>query len=397
MKLTKLIALASAACMAVSLTACTSSEAAGNQTTVTEITEEESTLKTYIPTTEYVKPLGRTHLLNDTLWMAFSGSGAEFTFNGTSASVTIAGDANAANPNNEDNQARIGIYVNGERIIDDMINAAEETYTVFESEIPQDCTVTIVKLSETAMSTAGIKSIEVDSETGISPTPAKEHFIEFIGDSITCGYGVDDENRDHHFSTKTEDVTKAYAYKTAQNLNADYSMVSISGYGIISGYSDGKKKVSNQTIPQYYDKLGFSYGAYNGQTPSSVKWDFSSYTPDLIVINLGTNDDSYTLTDSDKQMEYCNAYVEFLKEIREHNPDAKILCTLGVMGDRLYQYIELAVYNYTEETGDTNISTMKFDVQSPDDGYAADWHPTEATHTKAADKLTNEIKALMGW
>lgn len=49
--------------------------------------------------------------------------------------------------------------------------------------------------------------------------------MEFIGDSITCGYGVDDPDKEHHFKTATEDVTKAYAYKTALALNADYSMV----------------------------------------------------------------------------------------------------------------------------------------------------------------------------
>ena len=67
------------------------------------------------------------------------------------------------------------------------------------------------------------------------------------------------------------------------------------------------------------------------------------------------------------------------------------------MGDRLYPYVEKAAADYTAQTGDTNISTMKFDVQSPDDGYAADWHPTEATHTKASAKLVEKIKEYMGW
>lgn len=39
---------------------------------------------------------------------------------------------------------------------------------------------------------------------------------------------------------------------------------------------------------------------------------------------------------------------------------------------------------------------MKFDVQNQADGYAADWHPTEATHEKAAQKLTDEIKSILG-
>lgn len=353
---------------------------------------------TYAPTSENVKTLGRTMLTDDDmLWLAFSGSGAEFTFNGTKAEVVIAGDDNAEKPGNEDNQARVAIYVNGERVVDDMIDHAEETYTVFESETPAECDVKIVKLSETAMSTCAVKSVTVDSEEGIKPAEKKEHFIEFVGDSITCGYGVDDEVKEHHFSTKTEDVTKTYAYKTAEKLDADYSMVSISGYGIISGYSDGKKKVAEQQLPKYYDKLGFSYGTFGGKKVSGQAWDFTGYTPDVIVVNLGTNDESYTKNKEDRIKDYTDSYVDFLKDIRSHNPDSQIICTLGIMGNGLYPYVEQAVQTYTEETGDTKVTAMAFDIQSQSDGYAADWHPTEATHEKAAEKLAGEIKSVMGW
>ena len=55
-----------------------------------------------------------------------------------------------------------------------------------------------------------------------------ERAIEFIGDSITCGYGVDDEVAEHHFATGTEDTTRAYALRTARKLGVDYSLVSLS-------------------------------------------------------------------------------------------------------------------------------------------------------------------------
>jgi hypothetical protein len=67
------------------------------------------------------------------------------------------------------------------------------------------------------------------------------------------------------------------------------------------------------------------------------------------------------------------------------------------MGDRLYPFVEQAVQQYTQETGDSNISAMKFDVQLAADGYAADFHPSQATHRKAADRLTAHIKELMKW
>ena len=398
MRMKRIISIVCAAALsAMTFSACggnggSDAEAADN--TVTEEVHDMNTETSYKATEENVKLLGRTYFNEDKLYCALSGTGAEFTFTGTKCSVTVMGDSNSGNPANADNQARVGIYVNGERVIDDMVDNLIEVYDVFESETAQDVTVSVVKLSESPMSTIAISDIKVTGSV-IAPTPAKDVLIEFIGDSITCGYGADDPVKEHNFSTKTEDVTKAYAYKTAAALNADYSMVSFSGYGIISGYTNDKK-VSAQTVPQYYTKLGYSWASNGSFVPANVDWDFSKRQPDVIVINLGTNDDSYTKTDSERKMEYCTEYVEFLKLIREKNPDAKILCTLGVMGDRLYEYVQLAALNYTEETGDTNISTMKFDVQLPDDGYSADWHPSITTHDKAAEKLTNEIKALLG-
>ncbi len=349
----------------------------------------------YSPTEENVKLLGRTAYINDTLCCALSGTGVEFEFTGTKCTITVTGDSTSTSSSAADNQARIGIYVNGERVIDDMVDKSEEVYNVFESETEKKVTVSLVKLSESANSTIGIKEIKAVG-TAIKPTEKKEKLIEFIGDSITCGYGVDDPDKNHHFSTKTEDVTKTYAYKTAQSLGADYSMVSFSGYGIISGYSGDGKKVANQILPPLYDKLGFTWSSNSLFSPSNEEWDFSKRCPDAIVINLGTNDDSYTKDNKELQEEYSEAYKEFIKTVREKNPDAKILCILGVMGDRLFPYVQQAVDNYKADTGDENVHALKLAVQSAGDGYGADWHPSEATHQKVAEKVADKIKEILG-
>ncbi|MCM1022894.1 MAG: GDSL-type esterase/lipase family protein [Prevotella sp.] len=395
MKKSRIISVLGAAALCLlTLSSCgDSSQADAAETTAAEV-HDMNTETSYKATAENVKLLGRTYFNEDKLYCALSGTGAEFSFTGTKCTVNVSGDSGAANASNADNQARVGIYVNGERVIDDMVDNLRETYDVFESDTPQDVTVSIVKLSESPMSTIAIGDIKVTGSV-IKPTADKDVLIEFIGDSITCGYGADDPVKENHFSTKTEDVTKAYAYKTAQLLDADYSMVSFSGYGIISGYSDGKKKVTEQQVPKYYTKLGYSWASNGSFVPASIDWDFTVRRPDVVVVNLGTNDDSYTGSDEERQLEYSAAYVEFLKTIREKNPDAKILCTLGIMGDRLFEYVQKAADDYTAETGDKNIYTMKFDVQSPDDGYSADWHPSVTTHDKAAAKLSEEIKKIL--
>ncbi len=360
-------------------------------TPTTQPQQEEN--KVYTLTEENVRRIGRT-TYEDGLWCAFSGTGAEFSFHGTKLTVKVQGDSASQNPYNEGNYARIAIYVNGVRVVDDMLNEQNREYTVIDVEQPTDAVVRIVKLSETAMSTFRIAALLTDAQATVAPTEEKETLIEFVGDSITCGYGVDDEDRDHHFSTATEDATKAYAIKTAQLLDADYSLVSISGYGIITGYSaDGETKSESQIIPKYYTKLGFSYA--NPQM-AKTEWDFSqNRQPDIVVINLGTNDDSYCKNVPERQEEYIVAYVNFLKTVREKNPDAVIVCALGIMGDNLFPCVEEAVSRFVSQTGDTRIDTLRFTPQLASDGYAADWHPTEATHEKAAAKLAEKLAEIL--
>lgn len=383
------------------LTGCSAKpEQPGNPTgdNGTNITTEDTTMelsqKNFAADEQHVKLIGRTGEAEGIRWLALSASGVEFTFTGTSAAFTIVGDNMTTNA---EKQARYAVYINGEQTMDNLVDSAEATVTVFTADEAAETTVKLLKLSEAQESTMGIKDISITSIGEAKPTAAKDLKIEFIGDSITCGYGVDDEDRDHHFKCSTEDATKAYAFKTAQALDADYSLVSYSGNGIISGYSNDGNRVTSQLVPDVYTKFAKSWGNYNGMfNVSDLDWDFSKFQPNYVVINLGTNDASYTKGDKEKVMEYIDGYVDFLKVVREKNPDAHIICSLGVMGADLMVGVKKAAEKYTEETGDTNVSTFQFKTQDGNaNGYAADWHPTAKTHDIAAAELTEYIKSLM--
>lgn len=376
-------------------------ESMSSSTTSQAVTSvaESSTVKeegtTAVLTADTAKLVGRTYLNDDVLWAAFSGAGAEFIYTGKKLDITIVGDA-ASTAGNADNYARVAVYVDGERVIDDMLDEKEKTYTAFESDSEKSVDVQIIKLSECAMSTIGIKPIKLGEGEKIEPAKARDLKIEFIGDSITCGYGVDDPDKEHHFKTSTEDVTKAYAYKTAQALDADYSMVSISGYGIISGYTDSGKK-PEQTIPQYYDKLGFSYNKFaDSLEVAGLEWNFDNYKPDIVVINLGTNDMSYAKNEM-TQAEFEEGYIEFLKQVRSHNPDSYIFCTYGVMGNTLIRSIKNVCDKYSEETGDNKVTFFTLPMQDENkNGIVADWHPSEATHEICAQRAVKTIKETLG-
>ena len=350
-------------------------------------------------TKENVRPIGRTMLFDDLLFLSLSGSGIEFEYTGRGFTLTLVGGSAAEIPDNTGNYARIAVYQNGDRIVDTQLSSKESSFRLGENVQMQTSTFRIIKLSECAMSLAGIKSITIGEGESIKPTPGNPHRIEFIGDSITCGYGVDDEDPLHVFKTATEDVTRAYAYKTAQALKADYSMFSTSGYGIISGYTgDPSVKMTNQLIPDFYEFMGFSYDKMDSiPAPMELAWNFNEYVPEVIVINLGTNDDSYCQEDQSRQQEYADAYVKFLKVVRRHNPDAMIFCVLGLMGDRLYPYVCSAAKAYTEQTGDDRITTVHLPEQDASIGYVCDYHPLESAHEKAANVLIPAIRDYMKW
>lgn len=348
--------------------------------------------RTFIATEEYVKQIGRTFLWKDTLWLSFSGTGIEFTYHSSLCEITLIGDSTTSKMYGRGKEARVAIYHNDILVVDALMDEKLKSFTLHQGEVMEG-KVRVVKLSETADSSLGIKEIKTDGSL-IKPTEDKDLKIEFIGDSITCGYGVD-EGLEGQYSTANEDATKAYAYKAALKLNADYSLVSMSGHGIISGYTDSGEINKDALIPPYYDRLGKSYGKFS--TVVSVDetlWDFHKFVPDIVVINLGTNDQSYCKEDETKRNEYVQAYVSFLKTVREKNKDAYIICTLGIMGASLYPYVEKAVEQYRMETGDQKISSIELKEQLASDGYAVDWHPSEVTHEKAANQLALYIEEM---
>ena len=105
-----------------------------------------------------LKYLGRTMTDADgTIWCALSGSGVEFRYRGTSLTVVMAGDDLTRLPKQQYEQvkteqdvdyARIAIYVNEQRIIDERLETSTKEYKIWKSENPQEITVRIQKLSE---------------------------------------------------------------------------------------------------------------------------------------------------------------------------------------------------------------------------------------------------------
>ena len=104
--------------------------------------------------------------------------------------------------------------------------------------------------------------------------------MEFIGDSISCGYG-NLKVAPCHFEAATENVHESFVQKTARYLNATTSHVQCwSGKGMVRNYGD-KSTVSKDPLPLFYGRTLAN--------DATKPWNFS-VVPDLVVISLGTND-----------------------------------------------------------------------------------------------------------
>jgi lysophospholipase L1-like esterase len=335
---------------------------------------------------ENSKLIGRTLEKDGVTWLVHSGSAMECTVTGTEASVTICGDSGINS--DEKYRPRYGVYVDGELIKDVVMSEKEQTVELFSGTSARTAAVKVMHLSEANNGCIGVKGITVTSSSTkpVKPTPKKDLTIEFIGDSITCAYGVEAESQYVGFSTSTENFSLSYAYLAAQLLDADYSAVCYSGHGIVSGYTNDGTKNTDSLVPPYYEMVG-------KPNDYQAAWDFDAHPVDVVVLNLGTNDDSYATTELEARgTEYQEKYEEFLKQIRKCNPDAHIICTLGIMGcAELYPYIEAAV----EAVGDTKITCYESPVQDMND-LGADWHPSPRTHEKNAYLLADKIAAALG-
>ncbi len=254
-----------------------------------------------------------------------------------------------------------------------------------------------------------------DDGTFAKITPRKMK-IEFIGDSITSGEGLAGGIDEWEWIPQWFCASKTYAIQTAKSLNADWNIMSQCGWGICWGW-DGN---IHTAIPPHYENVcSVMWGEYQEKLGVSQKYDFGNGS-DFVVINLGTNDNGAFFqpawkdengiehvlhtnkngeaTDEDGKKIY-DGVKSFLKNIRNHNPNAKIIWTWGMIRlTAIPKFIQNAVDDFKTENDDKNVFTLEFDamedVEKLPEDKGSRGHPGPKTHKLAAQKLTDFIKKL---
>jgi lysophospholipase L1-like esterase len=212
--------------------------------------------------------------------------------------------------------------------------------------------------------------------------------IEFIGDSITAGYGIDMWLDPSCKLAPTEDSYLAYSSVTARNFKADYFIEAWSGRGMYQNW-DGS---TDNPFPTFY-------GRTLADDPTTA-WDFSLWTPDVVVVNLGSND-AFSLPNPGPP--FVAAYEDFVGGLRRHYPRAFVI--LIVPGTMLWPQIldverplVARVVDFFRSRGDSRVSSLEFPIENEilNTAGCGD-HPSIVTHQQMAAQLADKISALTGW
>ncbi|MCI7767804.1 MAG: GDSL-type esterase/lipase family protein [Oscillospiraceae bacterium] len=340
-----------------------------------------------------VRISGRSLCENNIRYLSYTNSFVEFEFMGTAAYAELISDLT---PPEDIFRAWAGVCINGEAVPSKVFKLDEKkaVYELYRSDKPEKVRLRLMKLSEAAFSKMGIAEIRIEGELLPPPAPSSERRIEFVGDSITCGYGIDGVWNKDVFSTETENPIKSYAYKTANKCHAEFHYVSWSGMGVYSNWVEdtAEKPLDDWLVTDIYPYTDSPLERSFGRT-DFTKWDFSAYVPQVIVFNMGTNDQSWTKHIEDRCSAFCEKYYAFLEMIRKNNPDAYIVCTYGIMGTDLLEE-ETACTERFKKEHDDRIKFVPLPVQEESDGIGADWHPSEISHEKMSCILSKEINAI---
>ncbi len=260
--------------------------------------------------------------------LIYAASWVKMIFTGTSVSVTLAN--HHAYWTNE-----MGYLLDGEqgriRLRDD---DAKETYTLAENLADTRHELLFFKRMD-ACHTVTFYGFAVDDGARLfMPEPKPNRRIEVFGDSVSCGevsealdyVGKEDPVHDGQYSNSWY----SYAWMTARRLNAELHDTSQGGIALLD-YTGWFAAPEYKGVESCYDKM-----EYNPDLGQAKQWDFSRYTPHVVIVAIGQNDnhpEDYMAKDYDgaQGKNWREHYRRFIERLMELYPKAQIILTTTIL------------------------------------------------------------------
>lgn len=274
-----------------------------------------------------------------------------------------------------------------------------ERVSVFRGDGEERRRVRIVKLNENFRTCLGIRAFYTDG-TLLPFEKERRDVIEFIGDSITCGFGNDTQDVSHEYAAAEQDGWMTHGAIAARTLGLEPRFVCVSGISI-ENVTPMPGFYCMRDLYPYADRvIQDKLAQKRGQSAEDYRpFDFAGNPARYVVLNLGTNDANQIYFRPDKEqaeLDFEQNYARFVAEIRSLNgPDTVIICALGCMDYYLYDKIAMIVEKLRKETGDRRLFLLKYNKMmnmGPDAGGCL--HPTVYRHRLMAEDLVKKIRSI---
>ncbi|MEP7099778.1 MAG: GDSL-type esterase/lipase family protein [Burkholderiales bacterium] len=213
--------------------------------------------------------------------------------------------------------------------------------------------------------------------------PDSRPLVEFIGDSITSGW------------TDSNGAMSDYAWQTGERLGAEHVQIAYQGITLADGhFYPGSPEPGMESA---FFKLMQVNHCTDVACPANPAWNFSTYTPRLVVVNLGTNDQNAgSINSATTPADFQGRYTTFLQNIRAKYPNADIFAMRTLNG--YYAQETQAAVNARVSAGDTKVHFINTTGWLPysqtdfNDGF----HPSDAGHLKVANLLVPVLLPYLG-
>jgi lysophospholipase L1-like esterase len=296
------------------------------------------------------------------------GSAIEFRFNGTDAKIKLASTR----------RVRFEVDVDGVKK-DLWVEAGESVYSLASDLKPGTHQIRLTRIIESFEIVTRIMSDPIVEELLPAPTELTKKLL-VIGDSITAGYGVEGPDQNCHYAMETSNQQLSYAAVAAKNLGADLHAIAWSGIGAWRSYAE-KTPVNPNILTRYQRTLA--------DDPNSV-WDASSYNPDAILINIGTND----YWEGSVGDEYRQEMMNLINRVQNDYSGKPIYLILSPMLGGAARDSQQSVLS---SFATTQVKLLDLGKIESADGLGCDYHPNTKTNNRMAAALESQLKTDLNW
>lgn len=260
---------------------------------------------------------------------------------------------------------------------------AGETLRTFDGLRDGEHEFRISKRTEASYGEASLGGVLLPEGASLLEPPARpERRIEFVGDSLVCGYGVEGNDPLCAGCRALENVHRSYAGILASELGAEARYIAWSGKGIVRNYGDPGPR-GLETLPEIQGRL---------LAGRAVPFhDPASWTPHLVVLQCGAND--FSTEPRAVPAEWIESYSALASRILSPHPGVRLVCAFspGVPPDPAGEAVDRIRLRTGREV--PLVRWGKWNVRD----LGCDHHPNVRAQAAMAAELLPAVRTLMVW